>query len=438
MTERKLLIVSPHFPPTDAVDMHRVRMNLHYYFRNGFQPSVLAVNPSQAGFLTDERLVETIPDDTPVTRVEAMPQRVADLLGITDVSIRAMGVLARAGDEIIARERTDLVFFSTTRFHTMRLGVRWKRRFGVPFVLDLQDPWFTAPPSSVPLRRRGAKHALMRALHRRAEAATVPHASGLIAVSEAYIEALRNAYPALRHVHAETIPFGFSRTDFSIAQRLGDAWRPDGAADAPFGLYPGRIGDDMTSTLRTLFSAMTMAGEQHVGPMSDMRAAFLGSGYQRENNPERVMLVANEFDLRDRVIERPDRIPLLDSLSTIDASDFLILIGSEDLSYQPSKLYQLMATRKPILCIAPRESRLAAQMRDLKSVILLESDPPLVAEAVQTAAERLSGLLAADGQDSLFNERDGLCVANEAAALAARECALFDLAIAQHAATFKV
>ncbi len=40
---RRVLIVSPHFPPTNAPDHQRVRMSLPYFQENGWEPVVLAV-----------------------------------------------------------------------------------------------------------------------------------------------------------------------------------------------------------------------------------------------------------------------------------------------------------------------------------------------------------------------------------------------------------
>jgi hypothetical protein len=45
---RRVLVVSPHFPPTDGVDMHRVRTTIAHYPACGWTPVVLSVRP-QAG-----------------------------------------------------------------------------------------------------------------------------------------------------------------------------------------------------------------------------------------------------------------------------------------------------------------------------------------------------------------------------------------------------
>jgi hypothetical protein len=49
-------------------------------------------------------------------------------------------------------------------------------------------------------------------------------------------------------------------------------------------------------------------------------------------------------------------------------------------------------------------------------------------ERVVAATGKLSALLKAHKDDAVFQERDPICSANDAAVLAARECALFDRA----------
>ncbi len=430
MSLRNLLIVSPHFPPTDAVDMHRVRMNARYYESHGWRPHVLTVDPAQVVRQVDARLSRTVPSGIEIFRTSALPSAALKPLGVSDISLRAMASMARTGDDIIARKKIDLVFISTTAFMSMRLGARWLRRFGTPFVLDFQDPWFTAPTSSIPHRRQGLKHQFMRRMHALAEARSVPHASGLIAVSEAYLEALRGAYPELSNVPSETIPFGYSAADFEVAKELGEPWRLFAASEpkAPLALYAGRIGEAMLPAIDALFQFMNAVPADAPLGLSKLTAGFLGTGYLREGNPREVAPRAEAAGLGGRIAERPDRVPMLDALSSLLVADVLVLLGSADLAYQPSKLYQLMATGKPILCIAPSGGRLAAQVRNLKSVALIECDTPLNTETVAKVTGKLSALLKAHRDDAVFQERDPICSANDAAALAARECALFDRA----------
>lgn len=434
MSARRLLVVTPSFPPSDAVDMHRVRMNVRHYADHGFVPTVLAVDPTQAGRIIDPRLCKTLPTELRVIRAAALPEAVMHRVGVRDVALRAWRNLARAGDSILRSEGCDLVFFSTTAFQLFTLGPRWLRRFGVPFVLDYQDPWAAAPATSIAQRRRGLKHSLMRSLHATAEARTAPHAAGLIAVSETYITVLQATYPSLAGVPTATIPFGYSPNDAITAALHGVPFRPFAtAADAPcVAAYAGRIGSDMDPALSALFAAMTTAERDALAPLDCLHLTVLGTGYQRTGNPERVLPRARAAGLAKRVAEHPDRVSLVDSLATLLSADILLVFGSNDLSYQPSKLYQLMAMRKPILCLAPAASRLARQVRDLRSVVFLPSDDSPRPATLRNAANQLGALLATPAENSAYDERTALCAGYTAATLAARECALFQRAIAHH------
>src|SRR6266849_407311 len=113
---RQLLIVSPHFPPVNAPDMQRVRMSLPYYAEHGWQPRVLAVDPTRAGRALDPHLLETVPQDVPIHRVTAFDSRWTTRFGITAIGLRALPFLYWEGARLIRQHRPDLVYFSTTAF----------------------------------------------------------------------------------------------------------------------------------------------------------------------------------------------------------------------------------------------------------------------------------------------------------------------------------
>ncbi len=56
---RRVLIVSPHFPPVNAADHHRVRMALAYLEEFGWSAAVLAVSPEEIEGATLDPLLES-------------------------------------------------------------------------------------------------------------------------------------------------------------------------------------------------------------------------------------------------------------------------------------------------------------------------------------------------------------------------------------------
>ena len=141
---KRVLIVAPHFPPVNAADMHRARVSLaalRVVRLAAVRADGRARLPGDAARAAPARDVAAgLPI---IAYTGALPARWTRPLGVGSVGLRAFAHLYREGARIIARESIDLVFFSTTVFPAMALGRLWKRRFGVPYVLDIQDAWLS-------------------------------------------------------------------------------------------------------------------------------------------------------------------------------------------------------------------------------------------------------------------------------------------------------
>ncbi|HSY53075.1 MAG TPA: hypothetical protein VK785_01440, partial [Opitutaceae bacterium] len=143
MGSKRLLIISPHFPPVNAPDAQRARISLPYFREFGWEPVVLAVDPRHVPGLHQSRLASALPTDVTVHRCGALPARLTRLAGLGSLGPRAWLHLRGAGARLLRREHFDLVFFSTTQFLTFTLGAAWKKKFSTPFIVDVQDPWRT-------------------------------------------------------------------------------------------------------------------------------------------------------------------------------------------------------------------------------------------------------------------------------------------------------
>src|SRR4029453_1035897 len=118
----------------------------------------------------------------------------------------ALPFLYAAGLKIIRQYQVDLVYFSTTAFVSMALGRVWKKQTGVPFVLDMQDPWLSDYYNDKPRNQRPPKYWFSRRLHRALEPWTMKRVDGLVAVSADYIETLEMRYPWLKEKPRVTLP----------------------------------------------------------------------------------------------------------------------------------------------------------------------------------------------------------------------------------------
>src|SRR3954467_3364881 len=112
---RRVLIVTPSFPPINAPDMQRVRMSLPYYREFGWEPVVLAIDPAFHGGTREEALLKTVPANVRVHHSRAFSPGCSRRLGIGNLGLRGWFHLLIAGARIIRREKIDLVFLSNSQ-----------------------------------------------------------------------------------------------------------------------------------------------------------------------------------------------------------------------------------------------------------------------------------------------------------------------------------
>ncbi|XHR93523.1 hypothetical protein ACFJIV_24885 [Mucilaginibacter sp. UC70_90] len=58
---KKLLIISPYFPPVNAADMQRVRMSLPYFAACGWEAEVVTIDDQYTDMAKDELLLQSLP-----------------------------------------------------------------------------------------------------------------------------------------------------------------------------------------------------------------------------------------------------------------------------------------------------------------------------------------------------------------------------------------
>ena len=136
----KVLVVSPHFPPTNAADMQRVRLVLPYLREAGIEATVLAVAAASVNCPVDRWLEDSVPSEVEIRRVAGLGKKWCCIPGLGTLTNRVYRALKIEGSRILAGPY-DLVYFSTTQFGVHELGSYWSKKFGVPFVMDYQDPW---------------------------------------------------------------------------------------------------------------------------------------------------------------------------------------------------------------------------------------------------------------------------------------------------------
>ena len=381
---RRVLVVAPHFPPVGSADGHRARMSVRYFAECGWEPYVLTVDASRQEEQQEPDLLLTLPPGLDVTAVQALPPRWTRPFGVGNVALRALPQLYRAGRDLIRTQSIDLVYFSTTMFAALPLGRLWKQALGVPYVIDMQDPWV----SDYPVQAPGIKARLARALHARLEPFTMRSVDGLIAVSDAYIETLRRRYPWIREDSCATVPFGASDADLATARTL-DWSNPYFSSDDGrlHGVSVGRGGRDMEIAARILFRAAHRTQADRERPVS---FAFVGTDYAPSGTGQQTIApVAAAEGMVETVHEWTDRVAYLAGLRVLAEAGFLVVLGSDDPQYSPSKVYPYLLAGRPIVSVLHECCPVADLMRraDCGPVVTFRSSADIGAAAHQLACE---------------------------------------------------
>jgi hypothetical protein len=363
---KKVLIISPNFPPVNAADMHRVRQSMPYFEEMGWKATVVAVEPEFVEMGIDENLLATLPEDSEIIRLKAFNSSNTRKFGLGNLGMRALWHLYKWGNKNISKGKFDLVYFSTTAFPVMVLGRYWKSKFGLPFVVDMQDPWRNDYYLNVPRKQRPPKFWLAYRLDKWMESYTMKKVDGIISVSDSYPEVLRKRYPGISSVPSETIPFGGAKIDFDVLEKLElrnvNSILEEGKINI---VYVGRGGHDMALALNAMFKSLKRGLDQDPALYSRIRMNFIGTSYARDGlGIKTIEPLAQSHDIGHMVSEMTDRLPYFEALSLLKHADVLFIPGSQDSQYTASKLYPYILANRPLMAIFHENSSVVRILKE--------------------------------------------------------------------------
>lgn len=368
MQLKKVLIISPHFPPVNAADMHRVRQSLPYFLQNGWQAEVITVLPQYVeAYSTDDLLLKTIPQEIKIHYVKAWDVSKTRKLGLGSLSMRSYFFIKKKGTEVLQSKKFDLIYFSTTAFHVMALGPFWKKKFNIPFIIDMQDPWRSDFYLDKPKSERPPKFFIAYNIDKFLEAKTIPKADGIITVSDGYCETLMHRYKTLRKEQFKTIPFGGSYHDFEIMEQHVKSSQIRLPQDKINIIYIGRGGHDLRVALQIIFRGFNIGLKNEPELFSRIHFSFIGTSYAPVGEGIKTILpIAVESGVQKYVTEITDRIPYFETLFLLKKANLLVIPGSVDTSYTASKLYPYLLAEKPLLAVFHQKSNVIDVMKDVK------------------------------------------------------------------------
>lgn len=275
-----------------------------------------------------------------------------------NLGYRSLLQYCRTCNRLIRKNRYDLVYFSTTAFPVMTLGRYWKRKFGIPFIIDMQDPWRNDFYLDKPRHERPPKFLLAYTMDKYLEAYAMKKVDGIISVSEGYPRTLMERYRNIKPGMCTVIPFGGAPVDFEVLEKAGVV-NPlfNGSEDTVNFVYIGRGGHDMALAASGIFSALKTGLQKNESNFRKIRMFFVGTSYAADGKGlKTIEPVAAKYGVEQQVTEITDRLPYFVAMKVLKDADVLIIPGSTDTSYTASKIYPYILARRPMIAVFNRNS----------------------------------------------------------------------------------
>jgi glycosyltransferase involved in cell wall biosynthesis len=336
---RRVLLVTCYFPPTGAVAAFRLLSFARHLPHSGWEVGVVAPGrmPCEP---CDEALARQVPPETIVFSVpfpNSLPARLARKFIYHGVWLpRALPALVRA----IRQFSPDVVLTSGPPHCIHFLGLLVKWLFGVHWVADFRDPWFTNTKSDTgwfPWARweRYWEERIMR------------RADCVVANTPLACRGMQAAYPASA-AKIVCVTNGFDREFFPPSRQRATPAGPITMLHAGE-LYQGR-------DPRPLLAAMQTLEETRPTDCPPLRLRLLGL-----STDPRLDLAGSirERGLRESV-EVAGHVPYAEALAAAAAADILLLLDTPGRKISiPAKLFEYIAAGRPILALTEPDGDVA-------------------------------------------------------------------------------
>jgi hypothetical protein len=346
---KKIIIISPHFPPSNLAAVHRSRFFAMHLPEFGWEPIVLTVNERYYEEELDFNLVKLLPEKLRIEKVKALPVKPLRIVG--DIGIRGFIPLCLRTIKLIKKEKIDFLYIPVPSNYTSLIGRIAKYFTKIKYGIDYIDPWVHIFPGSEKLLSR---HWLAMKLSHILEPVAVKKTSLITGVAEGYYEDVLKRNPdLLKNCITAAMPYGGEKKDYSLINNFD--FKPylfNKEAGKIKLVYAGAMLPKAYTVLEEILKSLVNFDNKNI------EFHFIGCG-KRPDDPNgfNIKPLAQKYGLWNKqIFEYPKRIPYMDVLIHIKGSDGVFILGSTESHYTPSKVYQAILSQKPIFAVLHAES----------------------------------------------------------------------------------
>jgi hypothetical protein len=348
-SQRTVALVAAHFPPSNLASVHRARLLAQHLSEFGWRPVIVTTHWRHYEEALDWGLASLVDPALQIIRTPAAPTRPVRLVG--DIGVRALPWHLAALRRLWRDRHIDFVHITVPSFYSAVLGELLYRREPLPFGIDYIDPWVHVWPEA---EVKYSKAWMSLKLAHRLEPWATRNAALITGVASGYFEGVLDRNPGLRaSCLTAAMPYGFSALDLAalaVASRGPTVFDP---GDGCFHLvFAGALLPKARGVLERLLSGVACLRGRGGAAAHRLRLHFVGTG-RSPNDPRghNVVPLARRLGVAEAVTEYPRRMAYLDVLANLVHASGVLIVGSTEPHYTPSKVYQAVQSRRPVLAL---------------------------------------------------------------------------------------
>ena len=336
---KNVLIIYPHWPPSNLAGVHRARLISNFLPDFGWQPIILTVHEDYYEEKLDYDFLKTVRESTEVIKVAAYKSRKKRIIG--DIGLRAFFQLREKAIQLLSERKIDFIWVPIPSYYTTLMLPGLHKKFQVPYGIDYIDPW--VKPRDV-LGAFLSKAYLSNLAARLLEPYAVSKATLITGVSEAYYRPMLDRNFKNKSIAHLGMPYGFDSKDHQIKlENVNLPWKEGEEAY----VYAGAFLPKSHLFLKNLFACISALKDKGESPMPK-KLYFLGTG----NYPgKQIEEYAKEYHLEEMVIEKKERFPFLHILYFLNQAKGVLVLGSTEKHYTASKIFQSLLSQRPVFAV---------------------------------------------------------------------------------------
>lgn len=363
---KRILILYPHFPPSNLAGVHRARLFAQHLPAFGWEPVILTVHEDYYEEKPDYNLVKLLPAQLRIEKVKAF-NRIGP---VGDIGLRAFFQLYKKAKSLLTKEKFEFLYIPIPSFYCALLG-RWLRySTGIKYGIDYIDPWVHEFPGS---EQKWSRHWLSTKLASILEPIAVKNASLITGVAEGYYESVLERNPHLKKTITGAMPYGGEKEDHDAVEKLSlEPYLFTKKSGKLYFVYAGAMLPKAYQPLEEIFKAI----QDNIQQYSNIEFHFIGTG-KSPNDPNgyNIKPLAIKYGLWQSLIyEYPARIPYLDVLIHLNIADAVFVLGSTEPHYTPSKVYQAVLAGKAVLAVLHKDSTAVKVIESSNTGVVLSFD----------------------------------------------------------------